>query len=348
MSESIHFDPNGVGLSDANIFGLPYPEEEAEVILIPVPWEVTVSYRTGTANGPEGIFNESFQVDLYDADVKDAWKKGYYMLPINEEIKNKSTQLRAYAEEIIEHLTQGCPKENQKRIDDIQAIINIESGKLNQWVYETSKSYINKGKKVALIGGDHSTPLGIIKALAEQHESIGVLQIDAHADLRDAYEGFTYSHASIMYNVLKEVPQVTKLVQLGIRDYCDEELELIKAQPDRIKTFFDRDIKYQQYEGKTWAAIVQDVVQSLPKKIYISFDSDGLDPKLCPHTGTPVPGGFEMEQVFYLFKKIKEAGIEIIGFDVNEVSSGVENQADAIDLIVGARLVYKLCNHLVS
>lgn len=348
MSEFKNFDPNGVGLADANIFGLPSTEDNAEVIIIPVPWEVTVSYRTGTANGPAGIFEESFQVDLYDADVTDAWKTGYNMLPISDEIQNKSIELRTYAEQIIEHLTQGSPAENQHKIDEIQAIINKESSLLNDWVYKTAQSYIQKGKKVALIGGDHSTPLGIIKAVAEHHESIGVLQIDAHADLRNAYEGFIYSHASIMYNVLKEVPQVSKLVQVGIRDYCDEELEVIQSHPQRIHTFFDRDIKNKQYEGATWGQIVDEIIKTLPQKIFISFDCDGLDPKLCPNTGTPVPGGFEMEQVFYLFRKIKEAGIQIVGFDVNEVSTGSEENTNTIDLIVGARLVYKLCNHLVS
>lgn len=348
MADLQSFDPNGVGLTDANIFGLPSDAEHASVILIPVPWEVTVSYRTGTAKGPEGIFKESYQVDLYDPDAVNAWKKGFYMLPISEEIWEKSNQLRAWAEEIIEHLASGSPEENERNIQNIQNQINQESQKLNEWVYDTSKEYLKKGKKVALIGGDHSTPLGIIKALAQHHSSIGVLQIDAHADLRPAYEGFTYSHASIMYNVLHEIPQVSRLVQVGIRDYCDEELNMIRNNPDRIKTYFDRDIKNEGYEGKTWAQIVDNIILSLPEKIYISFDTDGLDPKLCPNTGTPVPGGFEMEQVFYLFRKIKEAGIEIIGFDVNEVSVGTEENNNIIDLITGARLVYKLCNHLAS
>lgn len=342
------FDPNGVGQVDANIYGLPTNEDNAEVIIIPVPWEVTVSYRTGTAEGPKGIFEESYQVDLYDPEMNNAWKHGYFMLPIHESIANKNAELRKYAERIIDHLANGSPEENQNEIDNLQNIINQESEILNNWVYETTKKYIQKGKKVALVGGDHSTPFGIIKAIAEQHESIGVLQIDAHADLRNAYEGFKYSHASIMYNVLNEIPEVQKLVQVGIRDYCDEELEMIQNNPERITTFFDREIKIKQYEGTTWQTIVRTIIKELPDKIYISFDIDGLDPKLCPNTGTPVPGGFEMEQVFYLFSKIKEAGKQIVGFDVNEVSVGKDNDSSSIDLIVGARLLYKLCNHLVS
>lgn len=349
MLDPNQFDPNGVGLNQANIFGLPTNTENAEVIIIPVPWEVTVSYRSGTANAPEAIFDESYQVDLYDPDTPNAWHHGYYMLPINEEIRSKSNNLRSEAERFIQYLVDGSPEDLRAEMQLVQNEINRQSAALNEWVYNTAKEYLQQGKKVALLGGDHSTPIGIIKAIAEQHAEIGVLQIDAHADLRKAYEGFTYSHASVMYNVLQEIPQVQKLVQVGIRDYCDEELELIQAQPQRIRTFFDRDIKNASYHGKAWAQQVDEIIAELPNKIYISFDIDGLDPKLCPNTGTPVPGGFEMQQVFYLFQKIKETGIHIVGFDLNEVSVGNEEVVTSgIDAIVGARLLYKLCNYLAS
>lgn len=344
MIQDSNFDPNGVGLKDANIYGLPTHEENAQLIIIPVPWEVTVSYRNGTALGPEAVFNESYQVDLYDPDAENAWQKGYYMLPINEAIKEKSAQLREQAQAIIAHLENGAPAADQNHINTLQAAVNEGSKSLNDWVFQTAKTYLDRGKKVALLGGDHSTPLGLIKAIATQEKEFGLLQIDAHADLRIAYEGFTYSHASIMYNVLNEVKAVKKLVQVGIRDYCDEEKEIITQNPNRIKTFFDADLKAQQYEGKNWSDIVNEIIAALPPKIYISFDIDGLDPKLCPNTGTPVPGGFELEQIFYLLRKIKQAGIEIIAFDLNEISLGIDNQENSIDPIVGARLLYKLCN----
>lgn len=349
MLDLNQFDPNGVGLSEANIFGLPSTQENSEVIIVPVPWEVTVSYRSGTAKAPEIVFEESCQVDLYDPDTPKAWQKGYYMLPINEEIRSKSNNLRNEAERVIQYLIDGSPEEQKTEIDLIQSEINKQSAWLNEWVYDTAKNLLEQNKKVALLGGDHSTPYGIIKAVAEYHGEIAVLQIDAHADLREAYEGFTYSHASIMYNVLETIPGVQKLIQVGIRDYCDEELEYIEANPQRIHTIFDRDIKNAAYQGKTWDAQVAEIIAELPKKLYISFDVDGLDPKLCPNTGTPVPGGFEMQQIFYLFQKIKEAGVQIIGFDLNEVSTGnSKTPASGIDAIVGARLLYKLCNYLAS
>ncbi|MBL7718010.1 MAG: agmatinase family protein [Flavipsychrobacter sp.] len=347
MADLSNFDPNSVGLKTNNIFGLPFKEDDAEVVLLPVPWEVTVSYRQGTARGPENIFDASMQIDLYDPDVTDGWKKGFYMMPVDKNIRKKSDFLRQCAELIISHLTEGGSVEQNEQLAEKLKNINNGGEMLCNWVKEMTARLLKDGKKVGLIGGDHSTPLGFIMALADIHPEFGVLQIDAHADLRNAFEGFTYSHASIMYNVLHMVPQVSKLVQVGIRDYCDEELDVIQGSNGRVNTFFDKNIKERQYEGDTWKQICQDIIAQLPQKVYISFDIDGLDPKLCPNTGTPVPGGFEMEQVFYLFKQLHLSGKEIIGFDLNEVSTGIQ-AADNIDAIVGARVLYKLCNYMVG
>ncbi|MBS1773252.1 MAG: agmatinase family protein [Bacteroidetes bacterium] len=347
MTELSQFDPNSVGLKSNNIFGLPFQEEDAQLVLMPVPWEVTVSYRNGTSRGPENIFDASMQIDLYDPDVVDGWKKGFYMMPVDKVIKKKSDFLRQCAELIISHLVDGGDVSENEQLSEKLAEVNAASTMMINWVKEMTGRMLNEGKKVGLVGGDHSTPLGFIKALAERHSDFGILQIDAHADLRNAYEGFTYSHASIMYNVLKEVPQMKKLVQVGIRDYCDEELMMIRQNPDRIATFFDKDIKEQQYEGASWKQVCQNIINELPQKVYISFDIDGLDPKLCPNTGTPVPGGFEMEHIFYLFKQLHLSGRELIGFDLNEVSCG-EHSMDGIDSIVGARVLYKLCNYMVA
>lgn len=341
------FDPNSVGLKTNNIFGLPFSIDDSELVLLPVPWEVTVSYRNGTARGPENIFNASLQIDLYDADVPDAWKKGYFMLAEDKNIRKKSNYLRQCAELIISCLAEGGDLTYNDQLQHKLREVNEGTKMLRDWVYEMTRNLLKEGKLVGLVGGDHSTPLGLIRALSDLHESFGILQIDAHADLRNAYEGFTYSHASIMYNVLQEVPQVRKLVQVGIRDYCDEELDQIRANPDRIQTFFDSEIKSRLYEGDTWKMVCQDIVNALPDKVYISFDIDGLDPKLCPDTGTPVPGGFEMEQIFYLFRQLHLSGRKIIGFDLNEVSCG-EHTTDGIDAIVGARVLYKMCNYLTA
>jgi agmatinase len=333
------FDPNSVGNLNNNIFGLPFTTEESEVVLIPVPWEVTVSYGSGTANGPKAIFEASFQVDLYDANIKDAWKMGIAMDKIPANIKTQSNRLRKKTEAYISLLEQGKNPESNKKMKAIVAEVDKAARELNAHVKKTTSNFLSKNKTVGLIGGDHSTPLGFMQALSEQHSSFGILQIDAHADLRKAYEGFEFSHASIMYNALK-INAVSKLVQVGIRDYCEEEVDVIKNNPARIVTYFDRDIKRRMFEGETWKKICDEIINLLPDNVYLSFDIDGLDPKLCPNTGTPVAGGFEMEQALYLIERVVKSGKTIIGFDLNEVSPG----KDEWDANVGARLLYRMAS----
>jgi agmatinase len=332
------FDPNGIGDANGNIYGLPFDTSEAKLVILPVPWEVTVSYQAGTASAPAAIFEASSQVDLYDPFVTDAWKLGIAMQEINKDIREKSDSLRLTAEEYIRQLAQVYNPEENAALLAIRNEINLAGQELNLWVKSESIKLLDQNKIVALIGGDHSTPLGLMQALAEKHSSFGILHIDAHADLREAYEGFEYSHASIMFNAIK-IQQITHLVQVGIRDYCEAELSLIKSDK-RISSFFDRDIKHRQFEGITWAAICDQIIDTLPEKVYLSFDIDGLDPKLCPNTGTPVPGGLELEQTLYLVEKLVKSGRTIIGFDLNEVAPG-DNEWDAN---VGARLLYRIAN----
>lgn len=338
------FDQNGAGNPNNNVFGLPFSEEEARLIILPVPWEVTVSFGSGTARAPEQVMNASLQVDLFDPTYPDNWKQGFYMREVDKKILLKSDYLRKEAELYIDYISKGEAVANNQFMCRTLKEVNEGGHFLNNWVYEQSKAVLDSGKLLGLLGGDHSTPLGYIKAIAEKYGDFGIIQIDAHCDLRNGYEGFAYSHASIMYNVLNEIPQVQKLVQFGVRDYSLGEHQFIQENKERIRTYFDQEIRVRQYEGETYKQLVDEVVSQLPDKVYISFDIDGLDPKLCPNTGTPVQGGFETEQVFYLFDKIASAGKKIIGFDLSEVSIS-ENAWDAN---VGARALFKLCNLLVA
>jgi agmatinase len=338
------FDPSCAGNPNNNIFGLPFSEEDAKVVLFPVPWEVTVSFGAGTSRAADQIFKASLQVDLYDPDVKDGWKKGFFMRPVDRKILLKSDYLRKEAELYIDYISKGGEVAANKFMCKSLKEINEGSLFLNEWVYQQTKALLGKGKLVGLIGGDHSTPLGYLKAIGEKYEEFGILQIDAHCDLRVAYEDFIYSHASVMYNALEEIPQLKKLVQVGIREYSQDENQFIEDNADRIVTFFDQDIKERQFEGDTWKNIVGEIVEKLPANVYISFDVDGLDPKLCPNTGTPVAGGFEAEQVIYLFKKVVESGRQVVGFDLNEVGVGETN----MDANIAARLLFKMCNLMVK
>ena len=329
-----NFDANGVGDVNANMFGLPFTTAESEIVLIPVPWEVTVSYGGGTIDGPEKIFDASFQVDLYDPIVHDAWKLGIAMDDINEDIREKSETYRPVAEIIIDRQCNGEPSSEISEIKDVDAACK----EMNALVKKRCLHFLQQHKTVGLIGGDHSTPLGMMQALSEHVGDFAILQIDAHADLRVAYEGFEFSHASIMYNALK-INQVKKLVQVGIRDFCQAELDIINNSNGRVKTFFDRDIKQQQFKGNTWDAICQDIIAELPQNVYLSFDIDGLDPKLCPGSGTPVAGGFETDQVLYLLEQVVASGKKIIAFDINEVGGEDEWNAN-----VASRLLYRIAN----
>ncbi len=344
MADLSQFNPNAVGNPNNNIFGLPFKEDDAQLVILPVPWEVTVSYGAGTARAAEHILKASVQVDLFDTDVPNGWKHGFFMKETNKKILLKSDYLRKEAELYIDYISRGNITDQNKFMCKSLKEINEGSCMLNQWVYDETKALLEKGKIVGLLGGDHSTPLGYMKALAEKHGEYGILQIDAHCDLRKSYECFTYSHASIMYNALTEIPGITKLVQAGVRDLCEEEWEYICNSNFRVVPYFDRSIKERLFDGDSWKHIAHEIIQHLPKKVYISFDIDGLDRKYCPNTGTPVQGGFESEEVLYLFKKIQESGREIIGFDLVEVGVG---QTDW-DSNVGARILWRMCNMMVK
>jgi len=344
MADLSQFNPNAVGNPNNNIFGLPFTEDDARLVILPVPWEVTVSYGAGTSRAAEHVLKASIQVDLFDADVPNGWREGFYLRETNKKVLLKSDYLRKEAELYIDYISKGDEVEKNKFMCKSLKEINEGGLFLNQWVYDETKALLDKGKIVGLLCGDHSTPLGFMKALAEKHGDFGVLQIDAHCDLRKCYENFVYSHASVMYNALTEIPQIQKLVQVGISDLCEEEWEYICNSQFRIITYFDKNIKERQFEGETWKHITEEIINHLPQKVYLSFDIDGLDRKYCPNTGTPVQGGFETEEVLYLFRKIKESGREIIGFDLVEIGVG---QTDW-DSNVGARLLWRICNLMVK
>lgn len=334
-----NFNPSGVGLRNGNFIGLPFDEADAEVVLMPVPWDVTVSYSAGTATGARNILEASAQLDLYDNDIADAWKMGLYMRPLNEQYLEKSKALRQKSEAYIAFLEEGGDLATNPTMQEILTQVNTACDELRQWVFSETTALMDAGKLVGLVGGDHSTPLGYLQALAARYPDFGVLHFDAHLDLREAYEGFTYSHASIFHNALK-IPQISRLVSIGIRDYCDEEVELIANQGGRVQVFYDSYVKRQVYKGNSLYSVYLNLIDMLPQNIYISFDIDVLTPYLCPNTGTPVPGGMEFQEAMFLLKCIAESGRKIIGFDLNEVA-GEGNEWDGN---VGARILYKLAN----
>ncbi len=332
------FNPNDTAVGDSGVFGLPFSLEESKLALIPVPWEVTTSYGDGTSRGPQVILEASRQVDLFDFETGDVYRHGYHMLEIPNTILELNYEMKRKAFEIVNSIEAG-------RIPSARDVsdINEASNGVNEWVYVQAKENLKAGRTVGVIGGDHSSPFGAIRAIAESCDNqYGILHIDAHADLRQAYQGFQHSHASIMYNVMESSFRPQKLVQIGIRDFSNDENAYIEKSQGRIKTFFDISLKRRLHRGETWQRLCDEVVSNLPDNVYISFDIDGLSPELCPSTGTPVPGGLSFDQATTLLASIAEHGKTILGFDLCEVAQPKDATSEW-DGNVGARLLYKLC-----
>lgn len=344
--EKKEYNPSDVGCNNGNYFGMPFTTEESALVLVSVPWGVTASYGGGQSYAPDAIIGASVQLDFYDPVSPDEWKKGIATAPIDYSLQDMDSLLRSDAKKVIKFLEEGGTLFEREMVPMRRARVNSGSEEMNQKVYEQTTEWLNRGKLVGLVGGDHSTPLGFIKALGERYEEFGVLHIDAHADLREAYEGFTYSHASIMYNVLNEVESVKKIVQVGVRDYCDDEVALVENSNGRVVQFDDWRLAAERFEGTTWAEQCRKIVELLPEKVYVSFDIDGLSAELCPGTGTPVAGGLSFHQAVYLLDSVLRSGRRIIGFDLVEVAP--KGDDDEWDANVGARMLYKLCGLILK
>ena len=322
----------------SSIFGCSAEYKSSKLILISVPWSVTQSFGGGAEHGPEIIQQTSSQMDFFSLQEKDCRKQGIYFMPPPLALKNLNQKTRQKALPIIaleEKAPGNCSPTLIKEIN--QACFQMQ-----KWVYEEVQKNHKAGKKIGLIGGDHSISGGALLYFSEvyQKQDWGVLHIDAHADLRKNYQGFLYSHASVMYNVINQKFPPKALVQVGVRDFSEEEYKRIKSHSN-IHTFFDEKIKAMLFEGHTWCALVDSILACLPETVYVSLDVDGLSPSLFPHTGTPVPGGLSFEEVGYLLSKLSHKH-KIIGFDLVEVAQA-PGKKSTLDALVGAHLLYKLC-----
>ena len=327
-------------MSSPAIFGETCPYEEARIIIIPVPWDVTASYSRGTSQGPQHICDASSQLDFFDMVYGTPLEHGIHMLPIPQQWVQKNNLLAPKAQLLQNKFDYDIPYDHHDLL--LLNQINQACTELHAWVSQETSNALNANKFPVLIGGDHSTPLGLIHTLSE-HIRFGILHIDAHADLREAYQGFLYSHASIMHNVLNLVHPPQNLVQVGIRDFCIEEFHEIQHNPN-IHPFFAPDIHNRLFSGETWANICAEICDVLPDNIYISFDIDGLSPLYCPGTGTPVPGGLSYDQIRFLFNQLAIRKKNVVGFDINEVAPSPHGQWDGN---VGARLLYQMIGLLL-
>jgi agmatinase len=327
------FDPDGPAPAKSGIYGLPFSVEDSKIIVVPVPFEATTSYGGGTSNGPAAVLEASKQVDLFDQETGRPYASGIAMLDIPKDVVRWNTTAKRIAARVIEK-GGAVDRVTQRAADQV----NDVSEQVNAWVYDETVALLRQGKLAVILGGDHSVPYGAIRAYAQKYPGLGILHLDAHADLRDAYEGFTWSHASIFNNVMRKVAGVGKLVQVGVRDLGQAERQMIDSSNGRIVTFYDSDLASRKEDGVPFAKLADEIVAALPDDIYLSWDIDGLDPTLCPGTGTPVPGGLSWNEAIGLLRAIRRSGKRIVGLDLCEVSPG-DTEWDAN---VGARLLYKM------
>ncbi|MCS6999442.1 MAG: agmatinase [Bacteroidota bacterium] len=284
-----------------NFLGLA-PEHSSEKALIaiqPIPYERTTSYGKGTKDGPREILRASHYVEFYDDEFD-----------------------RELCQEVGIATLEPLPL---KKLSVVEALALIEA--------RTRAILANHSFCVAL-GGEHTITAPLIRVYAEKYPNLSILQFDAHADLRNEYEGSPYSHACVMARVAEFIsPQ--RITQVGIRALCREEAEFIRS--NKVNTFFASGLRRGVY-GTEW---IDQVVQTLTEDVYITFDIDVLDPSIMPATGTPEPEGLSYSECIAVVRRLVERGHRIVGIDVVELAP-IKKLHHAN--LTAARLVYKLLN----
>lgn len=320
------FDPDAPGTG--NLFGLPHSASTAAVVVLPVGVEATTSSGRGTADAPESILLASHQVDLSDPETHEPWRAGIALDAPPPWLAEAALAARTDAT-----LARDGSADALDRVNDFGDRV---ADHVAAWTHGRFES----GQIPGVLGGDHSVPLGAFRAAARRYPDLGLLHVDAHADLRQAYEGFRHSHASIFYNAL-HLDGLAKLVQVGLRDVGVAERNLA-AQDPRVDWWTDTTIAQHLHSGDPFRELVEAMIAPLPQQVWVSFDADGLDPALCPGTGTPVPGGLTWREAMTLLRALGNSGRQIVGFDLCEVGS------TGLDANVGARLLYKLSGWAIA
>jgi agmatinase len=337
------FDPDAAALPGSGIFGLPEDKGSAAVHVIAAPFDATSSYGDGAADAPAAIFRASHQVELHDPVAGDPWREGLAYLEDDGSIAGLNEEAHPLAKEILTAGGAAKTPELQRSL----ARVNELCERMNDEVYRRTTAAFSGDHSPIILGGDHSVAFGAVRAAAERYPGLGILHFDAHADLRPSYEGFTCSHASIFHNLITKLDSLGPILQVGLRDFGEREHEEIKARPEKLRAVFDSDWSRARLEGRDLAAHVRGSLSFLPETVWVSFDIDGLDPSLCPGTGTPVPGGLTWAEAMLWLEELKASGRRVIGCDLVEVAPSASLRGgDSWDAIVGARLLYRLAGTL--
>lgn len=322
-------DPNVPASAERTLFDLDLSPEQARVVAVPVPYQATVSGNAGTLDGPRALLDASGEIDLIDPGFGEPWRAGIAALPESDAIRRLSERAAA--------VVRDCRSGRAGQADAVDAA----GRELADWTADVVAKLLEQGRVPILIGGEHGVSRGAFEALAARSPGVGLLQIDAHADLREAYEGWRSSHASVMARALEQ-SGIARLVQVGLRDVCPEERERAAAEPNRVRWYPDAEIASRRSAGDPFDGIVRDIVGDLPDRVWVSLDVDGLDPALCPTTGTPVPGGLGWHELGGLMAGLMRSGRTLLGADVVEVGPATW------DGQVAARIVYRLAAVAIS
>ncbi|WP_289644228.1 agmatinase [Maribacter aestuarii] len=279
-------------MSTKNYAGIPdkfAQLETAKVILIPVPYDGTSTWGKGADKGPRAFLDASENMELYDIETdSEVYEQGIYLADAITEDSSPEAMVKS--------------------------------------VHKVTKDFIKRNKFVTLLGGEHSVSIGTIRAFNECFDNLTVLHIDAHADLRESYEGTKFNHACAVH----EASQTTNLVQVGIRSMDAIE----KTYMDEEKTFFAHDMANDEY----W---MDKVIEALTDNVFITFDLDALDPSIMPSTGTPEPGGLFWYETLEFLKQVFEEK-NVVGFDMVELCP---NPADKSSDFLAAKLYYKMLSY---
>ena len=285
-----------------------------DIVLLPIPYEMTTSYREGTEFGPEACIDASLQIELFDELLDEELPCGYKFFT-SKPWNNKVNSLA-------------------------EALGSIE---------KFSSKWVNGKQFPIFLGGEHGMLLPIIRSLKKHPEinddleKLTILQIDAHADLRNELNGERFSHGTVIRRVLDE--GVGKIIQVGIRTYCLEEKEIIETD-ERVNTWFARDLIRMDSEKSNWNEMINQI-KNLSGPVWLSFDIDGLDGFLVPATGTPVPGGLSFWGANEIIKELFSANnTKVIGADVNEISTSPNtNLTEFSAALITTKIIV---NHILS
>lgn len=313
-------------------------KEDADLVLVSAPWDMTSQKGNGAMYTPDAIIDESSITSTYDI-VSGVSLKGHVATAeIDYDIQESAQQLCSDVMRIFSHASGDGNLTGDyftRKISRINASFDEMHGK----IYGQVKDLLASGKKIGIIGGDHSVTYGAVKAVMEHDSDVGILFLDAHCDFADHADIFSYTHNTIAKNILDDMSDLHKMHMVGIREASESDMEIISGD-SRLQLTAMEEIHARISQGETWSSICSEIAGSLPEKLYVSIDADVLETMLCPHTDHPVAGGMQFDALIELIRKIVDSGHQIIGFDITEIVPATEN---SIDIAVGARLLSKMC-----